>query len=254
VTNAALSAMCNIVNEFSPLRLDFMEDGLVERSIQLLNTQDPTLKLNSLWLLRNLVYKTTIETKKEIMAKLGWLSFSTLLVDPDDKIQEQAFWIAQNLAEDEESIELIFQEVGADILLRSITLALESPHEEVVSSAACVMANLANGYDNHRDLIISNPQILKALRSCMSEAKVEARRPAVSCILSLIRANPQHRQEFQDTGIISTLRHICDWNGGVSISPGGRMLGHHLIVEDDKEVIDLAREALDRLDHGDIGF
>jgi armadillo repeat-containing protein 8 len=95
VTNAALSAMCNIVNEFSPLRLvslvicprgsfdrvdlvlqDFMEDGLVERSIQLLNTQDPTLKLNSLWLLRNLVYKTTVEIKKEIMAKLGWPYFS----------------------------------------------------------------------------------------------------------------------------------------------------------------------------------
>jgi len=124
----------------------------------------------------------------------------------------------------------------------------------IFSQAAQVMANLANGYENHQDLIISNPQILKALRSCMSEAKVEARRPAVSCILYLIRANPQRRQEFQDTGIISTLRHMCDWSGGVSISPGGRMLGHHHFIEDDKEVIDLAREALDRLDHGDMGF
>lgn len=117
-----------------------------------------------------------------------------------------------------------------------------------------MVANLANGYEDYQDLIISNPQILKALRCCMSEAKVEARRPAVSCILSLIRANPQRRQEFQDTGIISTLRHMCDWNGGVSISPGGRMLGHHHVVEDDKEVINFAREALDRLDHGDVSF
>jgi len=54
-----------------------MADGLVERSIQLLNTQDPDLKLNSLWLLRNLVYKTSVETKKEIMAKLGWHYFYT---------------------------------------------------------------------------------------------------------------------------------------------------------------------------------
>jgi armadillo repeat-containing protein 8 len=54
-----------------------MADGLVDRTIQLLNTQDPDLKLNSLWLLRNLLYKTTIEAKKEIMAKLGWSCFST---------------------------------------------------------------------------------------------------------------------------------------------------------------------------------
>jgi len=53
-------------------------------------------------------------------------------VDPDDKIQEQAFWIAQNLAENEEGIDLVFQELGAEDLLRSLTLALESPHEEVV--------------------------------------------------------------------------------------------------------------------------
>lgn len=53
-------------------------------------------------------------------------------MDPDDKIQEQAFRIAQNLAEDEGSIDLVFRELGAEVLLRSLTMALESPHEEVV--------------------------------------------------------------------------------------------------------------------------
>jgi len=64
----------------------------------------------------------------------------------------------------------------------------------------------------------------------------------------LIRDNPPHRQEFHDTSIISTLRHMYDWSGGVSLSLEGRMLGHHHVVEDDKEVIELARQAL--LDHG----
>ena len=41
---------------------------------------------------------------------------------------------------------------------------------------------------------------------------------------------------------------MYDWSGGVSLSPEGRMLGHHHVVEDDKEVIELARQAL--LDHG----
>jgi hypothetical protein len=115
------------------------------------------------------------------------------------------------------------------------------------------MANLANGDEDHQDLIISHPQILSTLRSCMSDAKVEVRRPAVSCILQLIRADPQRRQEFHDTGIISTLRHISDWSGGVSLSPGGRMGGHR-VIEDDMEVIAIAREAVDLLDHGGDGF
>jgi hypothetical protein len=48
---------------------------------------------------------------------------------------------------------------------------------------------------------------------------------------------------------------MCDWSGGVSLSPGGRMSGSHHVIEDDKEVINLARQAVDWLDHGgEIGF
>lgn len=83
----------------------------------------------------------------------------------------------------------------------------------------------------------------------MSDAKVEVRRPAVSCVSALICANPKRRQEFQEAGIISTLRHMCDWSGGVSLSPGGRMSGHHHVIEDDKEVIGRARQAVEWLDH-----
>lgn len=119
------------------------------------------------------------------------------------------------------------------------------------SQAAYALANLANGTTKHQEFIISHPQILHSLRTCMSEAKVDVRRPVVSCVLHLIRGNPHRRREFHDAKISSTLRHMCDWSGGVGLSPGGR--GHgtgHLVVEDDKVVIDLAREAVDWLDHG----
>lgn len=106
------------------------------------------------------------------------------------------------------------------------------------------MSNLANG-TNHQDVIISHPHILSSLRSCMSDAAVQVRRPAVTCVRELIRANPQRRQEFQDAGITSTLRHMCDRSGAASLSPGGRT-----VAEDEKQVIVIAREAVDWLDHG----
>ena len=54
------------------------------------------------------------------------------ITNADEKIQEQAFWIVRNLAENESGIDLVFRELGADVLLSSLTTGLESPHEEVV--------------------------------------------------------------------------------------------------------------------------
>lgn len=53
-----------------------MEDGLVDRLVQLLHTQDSDLRLNSLWAVKNLLRKTTIETKQRVMIQLGWPDLS----------------------------------------------------------------------------------------------------------------------------------------------------------------------------------
>lgn len=87
-----------------------------------------------------------------------------------------------------------------------------------------------------------HPRILPSLRHCLIDAKVEVRRPAASCILELVRANPQHR-ELHEAGIDTTLRHICDHN--FSGSPTARLsLGFQMGAEEDREVKEKCREAL----------
>lgn len=92
-----------------------------------------------------------------------------------------------------------------------------------------------------------------------------------------------------EAGIVNTLRHLCEWTGvgasaspgggGISISPGGRGTGqagggvygswggsgnastagwghghyqqHHMSAGDEKDVLDLAKVALNWLEHGD---
>lgn len=96
---------------------------------------------------------------------------------------------------------------------------------------------------------------------------------------------------MMEAGIVSTLRHLCEWTGvgasgspggsgmGVSISPGGRGAGqtgggvygswggsgsvsaggwghghyqqHHMSGDDEKDMLHLAKVALDWLEHGD---
>lgn len=120
--------------------------------------------------------------------------------------------------------------------------------------AAYLLANLANGHEGHQELILSHAVILAALRTCIAHSKTDIRRPTIACVLELARNHPKRRKDIIDAGIASTLQHICEWGGGLSLSPGGRTLhGPHAgAVEDDKDVIEVARTALEWLDHDDI--
>lgn len=57
---------------------------------------------------------------------------SRFLRDSDDAIREQAFNILRNLAEDEDSIDMIFQELVPEVLLNHIASSLSSTDENVV--------------------------------------------------------------------------------------------------------------------------
>lgn len=111
------------------------------------------------------------------------------------------------------------------------------------------MANIANS-PAHQRSILSNPRILHRLRECLVDAKVEIRRPAVSCVLELVRHNPRSHRELHEAGIDSTLRHMCEHTSHVSASPTLRLAGgRHMGAEDDLEVQEKARQALHWWEH-----
>ncbi|THV06214.1 ARM repeat-containing protein, partial [Dendrothele bispora CBS 962.96] len=117
VVGAAVKSVCNIVCEFSPLSPIYLEQGLMPRLVQLIASPDPSLRLNALWAVKNLVRKSSTETKKDVMHQLGWARLKELLRDPDEAIVEQALNTLRNLAENEEGIRMVFKEMGTKDLL-----------------------------------------------------------------------------------------------------------------------------------------
>ena len=107
--------------------------------------------------------------------------------------------------------------------------------------ATYTLGNLVNS-TTHQPEILAYPRILLSLRQCLVDAKVDVRRPAVSCVRELIRANPHAHRELHEAGIDATLRHMCDSGGGLISSPTTSALS--MGVEEDSEVRDKAREAL----------
>lgn len=89
VLSAALSAVCNIVNDFSPLkqvstarifnRVGFMfrvqvyiDEGLLPRLMQLIECGEPTLRLSALWAIKNVLTRSSRAVKQSVIDTIGW--------------------------------------------------------------------------------------------------------------------------------------------------------------------------------------
>ena len=93
VIGAALAAVCNILTDFSPLRpvslffpslrclwktynykfQIYLEENLMPRLIYIMKESgDPSLRLSALWAVKNVLRKTSTETKRDVMSHLGW--------------------------------------------------------------------------------------------------------------------------------------------------------------------------------------
>ncbi|KIY46790.1 ARM repeat-containing protein [Fistulina hepatica ATCC 64428] len=253
VQGAALQTMCNVVLDFSPLKSELMQEGLVGRLLHFLHSDDQDFKLNALWAIKNLSYKMSVEQKAELMSSITWNYFSGLLADPTRAIQEQALNIMKNLTETEDGVQMVFDELGSTTLMRHLMEASKSLDEDVVIQAVYVLANIANGSDEHQDFILSNPDLLAELRTCLGEKSVDIRRPAVACVLHLARSNysdPARRRRMIDAGLLATLKHVCERSatGPLSVIIGG--VGGGFTRNTVKDVLEQAREAVDCLEHG----
>ncbi|KAI0318921.1 ARM repeat-containing protein [Amylostereum chailletii] len=243
VTYAALTAMCNLITEYSPLRQPFLEQGLVKRLAQLMGSGHAELRLNALWAVKNLVYKCNSTIKRGIMKEIGWKELDKLLVDTDPGVREQALYIIRNFADSEEDVEVVFLELGSDHLLNLLASALESKDSDVLLQAAYALSNLANGSLDHQDQILAHTRLLKAVRACLVDAPMEVRRAAVSCVLELARDGDKHT-ELHEAGIVSTLRHVCDYTGAMTASTTP---GQHGV---EREVKEKARRAMSFIEFG----
>ncbi|KAH9032520.1 ARM repeat-containing protein [Lactarius hengduanensis] len=198
VVHAALAAVCNL----------FLEQGVAARLARLLHS--------ALWALKNLVYKCTPETKRVIMADVGWPALDACLDDADPGV---------------------FEALGAERLLGALASALEARDTDVVLQAAYTLANLANGHVQRQALILAHAQLLRSLRSALVDAPADARCAALGAVVELAWGAAQLRA----AGIEGTLRHLVEFGGGGA--PGGGVAG---AVE--REVRERARRALEEME------
>jgi len=227
----ALSAICNLVNDFSPMRETLLRDGGMEKMVEFLETKDAALRLNAMWAFKNALYKATSNEKDTIIAAMGWERFSKFLDDEQVGVREQAFGMVRNIAASEEDTETLMQHIGVEHMLNAVERALNSSIDELVAAGIYSLASISStGSLFLRHLILSRPGLLASIRQALMHRNVDVRRPAASCVVQLATSQSQRRlKDLKDSGIESQL--IMMYHG-----PHGR--------EDNSEVRDSVKKAL----------
>jgi armadillo repeat-containing protein 8 len=221
VVHAALAAVCNLVNQYSPLRAPFLEQGVAARLSRLLRSPSAELRLSALWALKNLVYKCAPETKRAIMTDVGWSALDARLDDTDAGVREQAFYLLRNFADCEDDVDAVFEALGTPRLLGALSSALESRDADVVLQAACTLANLSNGHAQRQALILAHGQLLRSLRGVLVDAPAEARCAGLGAIIELAWG----AGELRAAGIESTLRHLVEVGAAAAAPAGATSVG-----------------------------
>ncbi|CAO2149903.1 unnamed protein product [Urochloa humidicola] len=96
---AALGAICNIAVNLTPRKSILLHSGVVSQLVHLSKSMDPTLRLNSVWALRNIMLNQSPKDKDFIVKELTLSTLSSLVCDSEHFVQEQTLALVHNLVD-----------------------------------------------------------------------------------------------------------------------------------------------------------
>lgn len=237
----ALSAISNVVLDFTPHKTVFFKCGGVMQLIQLAKSMDPMLRLNAVWALRNLLYLADMSVKGKVMEELTVTTLSSLIHDPEEVVQEQALAFVRNLVYGSvESVQQVFIEDG--LILRAVVQQLRNAAgPEVCTQGLYVLCNVAAGNEFHKDEVMRfvqasfQEECIPLIRFLQDMNNPHVRVAAVWCIMNLSYPESpgvlSRIERLIHAGILSQLQNMT---GDPSLDVKGRVktaLEHFMAAE-----------------------
>eukprot|EP00736_Rhodelphis_marinus_P004546 Rmarinus@m.1556 len=180
----ASATLCNIVLDFTPMKKVVLDHGVVQKLVSLTESMDSTLRLNSVWAIKNLVYMADRAVKDSVMQGLGYDTLFKLLQDGELRIQEQSLNVLRNLAYGkEEDISRLFAEFG-ERLLQVLNQVLDEGNNDIALQALYVVCNISTGNEEHKQLVMNSGVLDRVIRY-LSHGNSHLRVAATWCIINL---------------------------------------------------------------------
>eukprot|EP00257_Ricinus_communis_P013779 XP_015571298.1 armadillo repeat-containing protein 8 isoform X2 [Ricinus communis] len=164
---AALSAISNILVDFTTRKSTFVRCGGVKQLIYLSKSMDSAVRLNALCALKNMVFLADNEFKERTFMEITASLLASFICDHDPFVQEQALALVRNLVDGCIScLDYAFAENGIilDAVGRELTNASKA---EIGIQGMYVLANVASGNEFHKEAVMNKllPQVDKETQS-----------------------------------------------------------------------------------------
>lgn len=188
--HCASATLCNLVLEFSSMRAVILEKGGVHTLIRLLSSRDLEVRKNSLWALKNLLFKADAETKATVLSSLGFDCLSALVIDPNTTVRELAMTVLRNLVYSStmgkqiEQLDALFAMTGKGVTFLLSEVLEAEPVIELAIQALYVVCNIASGAERHKAYIFDSDLPGLVLR-WTGHRDERARIAAVWCAINL---------------------------------------------------------------------
>ena len=190
----ASASIGNLVLDFSPLKAEVLRAGAVQHLAGMIQSEHRTLRINSLWALRNLLFCADLELKATVMEELTWPTLLDCFDDPEEDIQLHAISLVRNLASGpQEHVDLVLQHKDGAVLRNLVcklapSAKLGSHCDELRQEALFAVVNIAAGREEHKKSVM-NSGIMHAVVYYMSDQSTGLRTAAVWVVINLIWAD-----------------------------------------------------------------
>ncbi|GJN25716.1 hypothetical protein PR202_gb13580 [Eleusine coracana subsp. coracana] len=214
---AALGVICNIAVNLTPRKSVLLHSGVVSQLVHLSKSMDPTLRLKSVWALRNIMFLSSPKDKDFIMKELTLSTLSSLICDSEHFVQEQTLALVHNLVDGYlDSTNYVIGEDG--MVIDAISRQLNNASAPgVCIQGMFVLANIAAGNELNKEAVINvlvprlKPSfVVKFLQSKDKQLRVAT----LWCILNLIYPKCESASSrvvrLQSAGVILQVRNMIN--------------------------------------------
>ncbi|WWC87229.1 uncharacterized protein L201_002117 [Kwoniella dendrophila CBS 6074] len=191
---AATAIICNLIVDFSPLKVVLLNENVLEILCDLTKSSYEPLALNAMWALKNYTYHSVEAGKSMIGSNLGWDRLKSLLSSSTTlSLRIQAFAITQNLFANSSTSEItktIESFGGEDDLLGLIIEATKDNQDvDLRIPALFVLSNLSLGSERIRNAVVGKVEILEILSSSLNSSYDSIKLPTLKTLRHLIESN-----------------------------------------------------------------
>ncbi|KAG8882014.1 hypothetical protein FRB97_008788 [Tulasnella sp. 331] len=227
-----LMCMTNLVLDFSPLRETLLEQGVIQRMVELIDNGDESVTRNAVWAIRNTLYHCTLSDQMLVLNQLGMERLHRILIHPDSKVKQQAIILVRNTTTSSDSCAFVVQGLGRERIFKVLKDGIDDSDNETAQQSASLLLNLAQELEYSGEFP-EQKEVLVSMRNRLSCRDPSTRKAILETIIALSLSCWDLLHELGFPSALKEILHEMEMN----VSLGGD-------VHEENVLRDLARTAL----------